>query len=449
MALQGWDRSQVALAWATTVHKAQGGEFPAVVVVLHQDMAREWARGEGWGGRGAGHAVHCMPQATQLHTCLILFCGTLLCPHCYEPPAGMLLLSVYAFVRACPQHKQASRPHPNDHPAIHTPTAPPGSLLQRQLLYTAVTRARHLLIVVSTRSALVTASSHASVQTRNSLLQPRLTALLQARGLPAPPPVAAVAAPTKTRRSLTPSTRKTALVDVQANTPTAPAAAVEASAAASGSAVAAAEPLPSWPPHEFGGPTRKKASSPRATKKTKALAAAAGETGGAVAMEAAVGEQHGGTAAASKQQSRAAPASEHGQELGAELVMDAPAAAAPSLPQLSEVAEEAASLAQAPSGASPSASSPKPRATSRARRALPPLPQPPTTTSTTCIESETQVAPDAVAAAAPGRAGDGRAGDDRATATLAPAGAAASTPDTPRAVVADAAGPKRRSFYGR
>lgn len=51
--LLGWDRSQVALAWATTVHKAQGGEFPAVVVVLHQDMARE-CQGGGLEGGGRG-----------------------------------------------------------------------------------------------------------------------------------------------------------------------------------------------------------------------------------------------------------------------------------------------------------------------------------------------------------------------------------------------------------
>jgi ATP-dependent exoDNAse (exonuclease V) alpha subunit len=32
---------QLQAAWATTVHKAQGGEVPVVVMPLHQGMSRE------------------------------------------------------------------------------------------------------------------------------------------------------------------------------------------------------------------------------------------------------------------------------------------------------------------------------------------------------------------------------------------------------------------------
>jgi ATP-dependent exoDNAse (exonuclease V) alpha subunit len=33
---------QLQPAWATTVHKAQGGEVPVVVMPLHEGMSREW-----------------------------------------------------------------------------------------------------------------------------------------------------------------------------------------------------------------------------------------------------------------------------------------------------------------------------------------------------------------------------------------------------------------------
>ena len=46
---KGDDRRQLAMAWVTTVHKAQGGEFPVTILIM-ANLSSE-SRGPGvWGG---------------------------------------------------------------------------------------------------------------------------------------------------------------------------------------------------------------------------------------------------------------------------------------------------------------------------------------------------------------------------------------------------------------
>ena len=78
---------------------------------------------------------------------------------------------------ACSVHKAQGSEYPAVVLPVHTQHA---VLLQRNLLYTGITRGRRLVVLVGTRRALGMAIRNARVQARQSLLAPRIAAALRA-----------------------------------------------------------------------------------------------------------------------------------------------------------------------------------------------------------------------------------------------------------------------------
>src|SRR5450755_4086744 len=88
-------------------------------------------------------------------------------------------IDALALAYACTVHKSQGSEYPAVVLALHTQHYP---LLQRNLLYTAITRGRRLVVVVGSRRALAIATRNGRANDRFTHLAERLRGPLSARG---------------------------------------------------------------------------------------------------------------------------------------------------------------------------------------------------------------------------------------------------------------------------